>query len=147
MAEILGLGCSHGPIILTPPEVWSKGRERLFARVPNYEPPPQLLEELGDDNGLSQDRADHEHVVASFAVMRSEIAWTSFIGLLRHPKFNLLERTFSEFVPARFGVPLIPFLQKPTPSILLSRPWLGPHRIRVSAVNQRIQRACQAAAL
>ena len=25
MAELLGLGCSHGPIILTPPEVWAKG--------------------------------------------------------------------------------------------------------------------------
>src|SRR6266700_2957116 len=32
----LGLGCSHGPIILTPPQAWAKGRERIFARVPNY---------------------------------------------------------------------------------------------------------------
>ncbi|WP_179138126.1 hypothetical protein [Candidatus Entotheonella palauensis] len=39
MADILGIGCSHGPIILTPPEVWNKGRERIFARVSNYEPP------------------------------------------------------------------------------------------------------------
>ena len=46
MAELLGLGCFHGPIILTPPEVWAKGRERIFARVPGYEPPAQLLEEL-----------------------------------------------------------------------------------------------------
>ena len=37
MAEILGIGCSHGPIILTPPEVWAKGRERVFARIPDYQ--------------------------------------------------------------------------------------------------------------
>ena len=60
MAEILGIGCSHGPIILTPPEVWHKGRERIYARVSNYEKPARLLEELGQDNGLSQDRHDHE---------------------------------------------------------------------------------------
>ena len=58
MAELLGIGCSHGPIILTPPEVWAKGRERMFARVPGYEPPAQLLEELGEDNGVSQDISD-----------------------------------------------------------------------------------------
>jgi hypothetical protein len=39
MAEILGPGCSHGPIILTPPEVWARGRERVFARIANYQPP------------------------------------------------------------------------------------------------------------
>ena len=83
MAEILGLGCSHGPIILTPPEVWSKGRERIFARVPNYEPPPQLLKELGDDNGLSQDRKDHEHVITSFGVLRDRLhAWNPDVLLI-----------------------------------------------------------------
>jgi len=68
MAEILGLGCSHGPIILTPPEVWAKGRERLFARVPNYEPPEQLIEELGQDNGFSQDKRDQQQVSPRFKV-------------------------------------------------------------------------------
>ena len=63
MAELLGIGCSHGPIILTPPEVWSKGRERLYARVPNYEKPAVLLEELAQDNGLAQDQHDHEKIV------------------------------------------------------------------------------------
>ncbi len=63
MAEILGLGVSHGPIILTPPEVWHQGRERIYNRVPNYEKPAQLLEELGQDNGLSQDKADHQRIV------------------------------------------------------------------------------------
>lgn len=51
MAKILGLGCSHGPIILTPPEAWARGRERIFSRVTNYQPPPQLLEALGQDKG------------------------------------------------------------------------------------------------
>ena len=73
MAELLGLGCSHGPIILTPPEVWAKGRERVMARVPGYEPPAQLLKELGDDNGLSQDISDHQKVVESFKVLRNRL--------------------------------------------------------------------------
>ena len=73
MAEILGLGCSHGPIILTPPEVWAKGRERLFNRVPDYQPPPQLLEELGQDNGLSQDRLDQQRVVESFRILHDQL--------------------------------------------------------------------------
>ena len=73
MAEILGLGCSHGPIILTPPEVWAKGRERVFARIPDYQPPAQLLEELGQDNGLSQDQRDHKRVVESFQVLHDRL--------------------------------------------------------------------------
>jgi len=73
MAEILGLGVSHGPIILTPPEDWHKGRERIHDRVPNYEKPAQLLEELGQDNGLSQDKADHERIVESFKVMHDRL--------------------------------------------------------------------------
>ena len=73
MAEILGLGCSHGPIILTPPEVWTKGRERIFSRIPDYEPPAQLLEELGQDNGLSQDKLDQKRVVESFQVLHDKL--------------------------------------------------------------------------
>ena len=73
MAELLGLGCSHGPIILTPPEVWAKGRERIFARVPGYEAPAQLLAELGDDNGLSRDISDQQKIVDSFKVMRDRL--------------------------------------------------------------------------
>ena len=83
MAEILGLGCSHGPIILTPPQAWAKGRERIFARVPNYQPPPQLLEELGQDNGLSQDIADQQRVVEAFAVLRERLhAWNPDVVLI-----------------------------------------------------------------
>lgn len=73
MAEILGLGCSHGPIILTPPESWAKTRERVFARIPNYQPPAQLLEELGQDNGLSQDRRDQQRVMDSFRVLHDRL--------------------------------------------------------------------------
>ena len=73
MAEIMGLGCSHGPIILTPPEVWHKGRERIYARIPGYEKPAQLLEELGQDNGLAQDKLDQKKVIESFQVMRDRL--------------------------------------------------------------------------
>ena len=73
MAEIMGLGCSHGPIILTPPEVWYKGRERIYARIPDYQPPAQLLEELGQDNGLAQDKLDQKKVVESFHVLHDRL--------------------------------------------------------------------------
>ena len=69
----MGLGFSHGPIILTPPEVWAKGRERVFARIPDYQPPAQLLEELGQDNGLSQDQRDHKRVIESFQVLHDRL--------------------------------------------------------------------------
>ncbi|MFB3119499.1 MAG: hypothetical protein ACE1Y2_03105, partial [Stenotrophomonas maltophilia] len=73
MAEILGLGCSHGPIILNPAENWANSRERVYARVPNYEKPPQLVAELGDDNGLTQDRQDQQRVVDSFKVLHDRL--------------------------------------------------------------------------
>jgi hypothetical protein len=83
MAEILGLGCSHGPIILTPPEVWNKGRERIFARIPGYQPPPALVEELGQDNGLSQDIADQKRVMESFQVLHDRLhAWNPDVLLV-----------------------------------------------------------------
>jgi hypothetical protein len=73
MAEIFGLGVSHGPLILTPPERWADGRERIYKRVPNYEKPAQLLEELGTDNGLSRDIKDQKAVMASFKVMHDRL--------------------------------------------------------------------------
>ncbi|MDA0263954.1 MAG: hypothetical protein O3A93_05970 [Chloroflexi bacterium] len=73
MAELLGLGCSHGPIILTPPETWHKSRERIFGRNPNFQAPPQLVAELADDNGLSQDRMDQRKVVEAFAALRDRL--------------------------------------------------------------------------
>ena len=73
MAALLGLGCSHGPIILTPPEVWHKSRERIFGRILNFQAPPQLIEALGDDNGLTQDRLDQKKVVEAFQVLRDRL--------------------------------------------------------------------------
>ena len=73
MSELLGLGCSHGPIILTPPEAWHRSRERIFGRNPNFQPPPALVNELGDDNGLTQDRIDQQKVVEAFEVMRDRL--------------------------------------------------------------------------
>ena len=73
MAELLGIGCSHGPIILTPPENWHRSRERIFSRNPNFQAPPQLIKELGDDNGLTQDIIDQQKVVEAFQVMRDRL--------------------------------------------------------------------------
>ncbi len=83
MAEIFGLGCSHGPIILNPPEMWAKSRERIYSRIPNYQAPAQLLEELGNDNGLDQDRLDQKKVVESFEVMRERLhQWNPDVVLI-----------------------------------------------------------------
>ena len=53
MAEILGIGCTHAPMILNPPEQWTNIRKGIASRLPEYRPPAKLLEELGDDDGLS----------------------------------------------------------------------------------------------
>ena len=83
MAEILGLGCSHGPIILTPPEVWAKGRERVFGRIPNFQPSGELLEELGQDNGLTQDIYDQKKVVESFQILHDKLhAWNPDVVIM-----------------------------------------------------------------
>ncbi|MFQ5861223.1 MAG: hypothetical protein ACE5IG_06715 [Dehalococcoidia bacterium] len=77
MAEILGIGCSHAPMILNPPEEWGRLREWLYATYnPNYQAPPQVLTELGEDNGLSADRRNHQRIVDAFAVLRDKLhAW------------------------------------------------------------------------
>lgn len=73
MAEILGIGCSHAPMILNPSGEWGRVRERIFSRVPNYQPPPQLLGELGEDNGLSADRRNQERLVKAFGVLHDRL--------------------------------------------------------------------------
>jgi hypothetical protein len=45
----------------------------VFARIPNYQPPAQLLEELGQDNGLTQDRLDHHRIMDSFQVLHDRL--------------------------------------------------------------------------
>lgn len=47
-AAMLGIGCAHAPLSLNPPEEWSRMREDIFARVPNFRPPPELDADPGD---------------------------------------------------------------------------------------------------
>jgi hypothetical protein len=76
MADILGIGCSHAPMILNPPEEWGRMRERIFSRVPGYQPPPELIAELGDDHGLSADRRNQARIVEAFRVLHDRLhAW------------------------------------------------------------------------
>ncbi|MCH7745334.1 MAG: hypothetical protein IIC84_04590 [Chloroflexi bacterium] len=73
MAEILGIGCTHAPMTLYPPENWVNIRKRLSSGIPNYQPSPELVEELGDDNGLAQDKYNHKRIVDAFAVLREKL--------------------------------------------------------------------------
>ena len=73
MAEILGLGCTHAPMILYPPEHWVNVRKRLSSGIPDYQPPPSLIEELADDNGIRHDRKNHHRIMNAFAVLRDKL--------------------------------------------------------------------------
>ena len=76
MGEVLGLGCSHAPMILNPAEQWPEIRRRIYGGVPNYEAPPKMVEELGDDNGASRDKVNQQKIVDAFAVLRDKLtAW------------------------------------------------------------------------
>ena len=50
-----------------------KGTGAGYGSCSNYEKPAQLVKELGDDNGLSQDISDQKKVVESFQVMRDRL--------------------------------------------------------------------------
>ena len=83
MAEILGLGCTHAPMILNKPEQWVDVRKGIASRIPNYRPPPKLLEELGDDNGLTQDRRNQKRIVDAFGVLRDRLhSWRPDVVML-----------------------------------------------------------------
>ena len=76
MSEVLGLGCSHAPMILNPAEQWPEIRRRIYGGVPNYEAPPKMVEELGVDNGASRDKINQQKIVDAFAVLREKLtAW------------------------------------------------------------------------
>ena len=76
MGEVLGLGCSHAPMILNPADQWPEIRRRIYGGVPNYEPPPKMVEELGVDNGASRDQVNQQKIVDAFAVLREKLtAW------------------------------------------------------------------------
>jgi hypothetical protein len=63
-------------MILNPPEEWGRMRERIFSRVPGYQPPPELIADLGDDHGLSADRRNQARIVEAFRVLHDRLhAW------------------------------------------------------------------------
>ena len=76
MAEILGLGCSHAPMILNPPEEWKNMRKGIYSRIPNYEAPPSMVKELADDEGLAHDKKNQKRIVDAFAILSEKLpAW------------------------------------------------------------------------
>jgi aromatic ring-opening dioxygenase catalytic subunit (LigB family) len=83
MGEILGLGCTHAPMILNPAEQWPQVRKNIFGRIPNYQPPPKLLEELGDDEGATQDRINQQRIIDAFGVLREKLlSWNPDVILV-----------------------------------------------------------------
>ncbi len=76
MAEILGLGCSHAPMILNPPEEWRNMRKRIYGGIPEYEAPAEMIEQMGDDEGLSHDIKNQQRIADAFAVLKEKLhAW------------------------------------------------------------------------
>ena len=73
MAELLGIGCTHAPMILNPAEQWPNVRKGISSRIPNYQAPSTLTEELGDDNGLSHDSSNQQRIVDAFDVLREKL--------------------------------------------------------------------------
>ena len=73
MGEVLGLGCSHAPMILNPPEEWANMRKAIYSRIPEYEAPPEMVEQLGDDNGLSHDIWNQKRIADAFAVLKEKL--------------------------------------------------------------------------
>ena len=76
MGEVLGLGCTHAPMILNPAEQWVNVRKNIYGSNPNYQAPAKMVEELGDDNGASHDKVNQQKIVAAFSVLRDKLnAW------------------------------------------------------------------------
>ena len=73
MAELPGIGCSHAPMILNPPEEWGNMRKSIYSRVPNYQAPPSMVEELGEDDGLSHDRKNQQRIADASQVLRDKL--------------------------------------------------------------------------
>ena len=57
----------HGTLGIGPESSSGRMKRNALTRIPNYEAPGQLLEELGQDNGLTQDRLDQKKVMESFS--------------------------------------------------------------------------------
>jgi aromatic ring-opening dioxygenase catalytic subunit (LigB family) len=63
-------------MILNPAEQWTEVRKNIFGHIPNYQAPAKLIEELGDDNGASQDKINQQRIVDAFATLRDKLhAW------------------------------------------------------------------------
>lgn len=76
MSEILGIGCSHAPMILNPPEEWAAMRKSIYGRVAGYEAPEEMVRELADDNGLAHDKKNQKKIADAFAVLKEKLhAW------------------------------------------------------------------------
>src|SRR3954452_8591024 len=77
MAEILGLGCTHWPTLCLPNERLTDVLKRVLS-APTVDPaahdaasgPPELLPELGNDNGLSAAYRCGELVGDEFRALR-----------------------------------------------------------------------------
>jgi aromatic ring-opening dioxygenase catalytic subunit (LigB family) len=64
-------------MILNPPEEWPRMRARIYGRIPNYQSPPSMLAELGEDNGLGADRQNQARIVNAFRVLHDRLhAWS-----------------------------------------------------------------------
>ena len=73
MAEILGLGCSHAAMILNPPEEWVNMRKGIYSPVAGYRAPPAMVQELGDDEGLTHDKKNQKRITDAFEVLRKKL--------------------------------------------------------------------------
>ena len=81
MSDILGLGLSHYPGLLVPPEHWTRMLKRSveIGRVPRelYEDrskwPQPMLAEWGDDEGAGAAQAHKQRLLAGFRALRAEL--------------------------------------------------------------------------
>jgi hypothetical protein len=76
MAEILGIGCSQPPMILNPGEEWGHMCAHIYARGANYQALPELLDDVGEDNGRSADRRNQARMANAFRGLHDRLhAW------------------------------------------------------------------------
>jgi hypothetical protein len=81
MAEILGIGLSHYPGLLVPPEQWSRmlrrnvdlGRVRPELFEDRSKWPREMLEEWSDDEGAAAAREHEQRLVAGYRELRERI--------------------------------------------------------------------------
>ena len=53
-------------------------RNSIYSRIPNYQAPPSMVEELADDNGLAHDKKNQQKITGAFEVLRNKLrAWNT----------------------------------------------------------------------